>query len=618
MNPFALKFFRGFLFSALLLNPLFLPFSPKALAQGDIRKIKIIGAVSSEFKKNPLWQQEIRERIAFANQIFLKQFGLDFFLGQFEDWEPEDEKRESALLIEELRAKFAIGADEILIGFHHMSQPYGQNTLEDADTVGTAEFFRGIVVLRDPFQEMSAMQKGTVLTHELAHLFGAVHISDENQVMNAVLPAEPMAALDPDNQEIIAITRRADFQQGLRSLPPEAIDSLIRLYEKLIRKNPHSDFYYQLGNFYEIQGQKARAVSVWEEAVRYQYDNPMIHWQLGLYYYDNSRFEAAIQEIGSAVAHFILPSQKEERAQAFNLLGVAYYEKGNLEEAIVTWLKGLSSDPDNPELQGNLAAAYLRRGDVDRGITELEKLVVKYPEDTTSLSNLGVAYIRKREFEKAAQSFQAALQKMKVVPREDQRKNILMQGASEATLRGNLGAAYLDMRRYDEALEQLLAARDLEPANADNLRNLCQAYTLKGEYDKAIVEIQAALQLKRDDPVLYALLAQAYAETGKKQNAIQSAREGIRYAEAPLKASLYKNIAILYAQDQDYPAALTDLKNSLNFNWNDADTHTKLAMIQGQSGNAADAKRSLQTALRIDPHWKEAKQVLESLQTAKE
>ena len=68
-----------------------------------------------------------------------------------------------------------------------------------------------------------------------------------------------------------------------------------------------------------------------------------------------------------------------------------------MQEAIYDWLKGLSSDPDNLELQGNLAAAYLRNGDVDRAIDELLKLLAKHPDDETTLTNLGVAYLQKKE-----------------------------------------------------------------------------------------------------------------------------------------------------------------------------------------------------------------------------
>ena len=45
----------------------------------------------------------------------------------------------------------------------------------DVDTVGTAQFFRGYLVIRDPFIALGHSYLKVILLHELAHLFGAVH-----------------------------------------------------------------------------------------------------------------------------------------------------------------------------------------------------------------------------------------------------------------------------------------------------------------------------------------------------------------------------------------------------------------------------------------------------------
>lgn len=620
---------RFFLFLLLFLSAL-IPFS---YAAGS-REIRITAAVSPGFQKNPEWEKEIRDRVLFVNQIFEKTFGIHFSVYRFVTWQPQDEKRETDLLIEELRSQFSPGLDEIVVGFHKMSQPFAKDAVEDLDTIGTAQFFRGFVILRDPFNDLTTLQRQVTMAHEMAHLFGAIHVGGNNQIMNATLPAEPSMTFDADNQAIIQISSRVDFQTGITSLVGTEIDQLIQIYERLIRKNPHSDFYYELGSFYEARGLSARAVATWEEAVRYQYSNPLIHWQLGRYYYMNSRFDAAIQELGSAVAFFVLPSQKEERAMAFNFLGVAFYKKGNLEQATFNWLKGLSSDPDNLDLQGNLAGAYLESGNVDRAIAELLKLSAKYPNDSTTLSNLGAAYLQKKEYEKALAALKNSLDKMdyareqkeieeakrliqKKKPKKEAEstadKNRLMGDMPEAVIRLNLGAAYLGLGDLDPAAVELEAAKKMDPKSIETLQNLSYVYLKQKRYELAEETAKAGIELKRENPNFYPVLASAYAMMKKNKEALAAANAGLLYAPPPMRASLRKNIAVLYIQSGNIQQGLTELKNSLNDNWNDADTHVKLGYLYAQMNRPEDARRSLENALRIDPNQAEAKKALAGL-----
>ena len=575
------------------------------------REIKILAAVSSSFKQNPEWKKDIVERVLFANQIFEKQFGIHFSVKNYTAWEPQDEIRPAGLLIEELRSTQLLGGGEIVIGFHKMTKAFGGEALEDIDTVGAAEYFKGFVVIRDPFQQLLPILHKVALTHEFAHLFGAVHIAGETELMNPVAVRQPSLRLDEDNSQIIHLTRRVDFRKGLDSFDPEVIDGLIANYERLIRKNPHSDFYYQLGHFYAKRGLLSRGVSIWEEAVKYQYDNPLIHWELGAYYYQTGRYDAAIRELGSAVAYFVLPSQKKQQAATFNFLGVAYHKKGNTEQAIFNWLKGLGADPENFELQSNLAVAYLESGDLERGISELLKLLAKDPHNAMVLSNLGLAYFNKKEYQKAVDYFQKMLAQS--VLSGSTSEGQLMQGVPEAEIRLNLGAAYLGLGKFAEAMGELEKARSLEPQNAQVHRNLAQAYLEQKDYERAIKEIQEALRYKSDDPYLYAFMAQAYAQTGKRTDALQAAREGLKYAHGDLKGALHRNIAIFYAQDQKFSEAASELKLALSQNWNDPEAHAQLGVIYANTGAFEEARRSFQTALRINPKHAEAKRLLELL-----
>jgi tetratricopeptide (TPR) repeat protein len=580
------------------------------------REVKIIAAVSPSFKNNPDWKTEIRDRILFANSVFEKQFGLHFSVKEYLNWEPLDETRGTPLILEELASFFPRGSNEVVVGFHKMTKPFGPDVLEDTDTIGSAQYFRGYVILRDRVQELASTYRNVTLAHEIGHLFGAIHVPQSNDLMSPILPENPNLVIDAQNREILTLTRNVDFQKGVDSFSPETLDKLILVYEKLIHDNPRGDFYYELGSFYMKRNLPTRAVSIWEEAIRYHFDNPYIHRELGYYYYKNSRFDRAIQELGSAIAHYVLPSQSKEKANAFNFLGVAYYQKGSLEQAIFTWLKGLTADPDNLDLQGNLAVAYLESGDVDRAINELEKLLVKSPKDAMTLSNLGAAYLQKKNAQKALEYFQSAIANKENKPKADN-NNRLMPTLTDGTLHLNLGAAYLELGNPSQAISELEKSKQLEPDNYDVHRNLAQAYLKSKRYEDAIKEIETALRYKKDDPYLYAYLSQAYVETNQKPRAIEVARQGIPYAKGQLKGDFHKNIGVVYVEEKKYNEAISAFKEAVNLNWNDVKAHHYLGMTYAQAGKFEEAKRSLRTALHMEPNNLEIKKVLQSLEQQK-
>ena len=590
---------------------------PPLEAQEFSRQIQVKILASPAFKENLEWEQDVRDRITFVNDVFEPAFGINFSIHSYKNWNPEDETRETSLLIEELRSLTELGKDQVIIGFHRMLLPVKKEVLLDLDVIGTAAFFRGVIVIRDPYFNLQEEQYQMAMTHEFSHLFGAVHAAGENQLMSPAVANQVIKTIDPANSEIIRMAREVDFRKGVDSLSNPSLDGLIRIYESMIRDNPHRDFYHQLGLFYKKRGLIARAVKTWEEAIRFQYDHPMIHFELGSFYYTQSNYDNAIRELGSAVAHFILPSQKKNRATAFNFLGVAYYQKGNLDQAIFNWLKGLSADPDNPELQGNLAAAYLQKGELDRGIFELEKLLAKEPHNATTLSNLGAALMRKgEEIPRAIELFEKALTQESKGSKE-RSKGELTQTVSEAFIRMNLGAAYLRQNKIPEAIRELERSRTLNSDVYSTRYNLGQAYLRAGRNEQAIKEIQNALRYKKDDPFLYGYLAQAFAATGNDAEAERVSHEGLKYAKGDLRARFHQNLAFSMAKKGKTLDAIAQLKMAINEKWKDPISHTNLGKLYANRGSYDEARRSFKTALRIDPAHKEAKEALNRLEQMK-
>lgn len=591
---------------------LFLFAAGSAWAQTPAREIRVVAAVSSEFKKNPDWKKDIQQRVAHANKVFEQTFGLHFSVDRYLPWDPADETRGMPILVEELK-KFSLpSGSHVVVGFHRLSKALNSEKLEDIETVGTAQFFNGYVAIRDPQADLAEDDKKIILVHEIAHLFGAVHIDGKSAIMNAALPPLPENQLDPENRQILLQTRGVDFAKGVDSLPSETLDRLISIYEKLIRRNPHSDFYYQLGEFYRKRGLEARAVAVWEEALRYHYDNPRIHYELGVFYYKAGRYDQAVQELGSAIAHYVLDSQKKQKANVLSLLGAAYFEKGHDDQAVYAWLQGLTLDSENRDLQANLAAAYLKKGDVDRAMTELEKLHTKYPDDAAILSNLGAVAFQKKDYDKAVYYFSESLAKN---PEPSKDKKDYLFSIPKWSLHLDLGAAYGQKGDWLQAQRQFEKAKLLEPKNEVILRSLGRVYVMQKQYKPAIAELDAALRLRADNPETHALLAQAYAESGNAPQALTAAAQAVRYSsDNVFKSALHKNMGLIYARDNNYIKALEELKIASSLNWSDSDLHYNLGVVYLNRQDVESAKRSFKTALSLKPGFQPAKDALASLE----
>ena len=151
----------------------------------------------------------------------------------YEFWDPQDETREAAILMEELKNQFPPGKDSIVMGFHRMSQPYKQRAIEDFDTVGSARFFRGLAIIRDPHQGLSKKHRNVVVAHEMGHLFGAVHVPGNNAIMRAALPLNPAQFFDDSNRRIVNTTRNVDFTRGVDSLAKQDLSDLIQIQSSL-------------------------------------------------------------------------------------------------------------------------------------------------------------------------------------------------------------------------------------------------------------------------------------------------------------------------------------------------------------------------------------------------
>ena len=181
------------------------------------------------------------------------------------------------------------------------------------------------------------------------------------------------------------------LRQGLERLPADYeifvayVSALLEAgrYDQVIgtvqaREDPRQEVdpevWNALGVAHSNTGKLDEAVKSYEKALAIDPDFPKALTNLGtvyLVFYSRSRegrwLEQSLERFRKALA--LDPGS----AAAWNGVGAAHRQAGDLDEAISAWEKSLESDPEFGNALYNLGLAYLEKGDKTRALASLEK-----------------------------------------------------------------------------------------------------------------------------------------------------------------------------------------------------------------------------------------------------
>jgi Flp pilus assembly protein TadD len=139
--------------------------------------------------------------------------------------------------------------------------------------------------------------------------------------------------------------------------------------------------------------------SLWKDAAQKSPHKSRPHHGLGLAYDDKGMLDEAITELKQSLA--IKPNQ----ANAHSNLGAAYDKKGMFDEAIFEYKKALAIKPNSAEVHNNLGLTYENKGMFDEAIFEYKKALTIKPNDAKAHSNLGIVYRKKNRLDEAISEF---------------------------------------------------------------------------------------------------------------------------------------------------------------------------------------------------------------------
>jgi Tfp pilus assembly protein PilF len=146
----------------------------------------------------------------------------------------------------------------------------------------------------------------------------------------------------------------------------------------------------------------------------------------------------------------------ENNYHAHRNLGVVFYEKGQVDEAISQFQAAVRVRPYFPEAYDHLGIAFDKKGQLDEAIRQLQEAIRLDPDYTDAHYNLGVAFYQQGRTGEAIRQFQEAI---RLEP-------------DHAEAHNNLGTALGLKGQMDEAIRQFQEALRLKPDYADARRNL--------------------------------------------------------------------------------------------------------------------------------------------------
>jgi Flp pilus assembly protein TadD len=167
------------------------------------------------------------------------------------------------------------------------------------------------------------------------------------------------------------------------------------------------------------------------------------------------------------------------KARPYNNLGVAYYLRGNLEDAIEQYRNSIALDPGYANPHYNLGIALGQKHDFEQAMSHLQTAIELEPRNYHAHNNLGVALSLAGRFNEAIDHFKQAIR--------------LKPDYAEAF--NNLGISYRRMGEIDKAVHNFQEAIRLDPNHAEAHNNLGYAYSLQGKNEAARQHYQRALEI---------------------------------------------------------------------------------------------------------------------------
>jgi tetratricopeptide (TPR) repeat protein len=232
-------------------------------------------------------------------------------------------------------------------------------------------------------------------------------------------------------------------------------------------------------------------------------------------------------------------------ALAYQLLGAALFDRGELNGAAAEFRKALKIRPDFHNAQMALAITLTRQGKLEEACGHFKSALQHQPDDAEGQFNFANALQRLGRSEESIAHYEAALKR---------EPNL-------AEAQNNLGIALATQGKTDEAIAHYKAALRSRPDYAEAYNNLANALVSAGRLEEALTNYLAAIERKPQYPKAENSLGCTLAMLDREAQALEHFDAAIRMA--PDYADAHFNLAGALARDGQNQAALEQFEEAL-------------------------------------------------------
>ena len=369
---------------ASLLLAVVLGTSPPLHAQpAELRTVTIRLAADDTYRAQPNWEANLRATVATVSAIYERNFQIRFVILDVVPWTAGTLTAETNLL-EKLTNDIALGQAEVVVAFVNQCERF---------TYGQTRLFGRFIRVMTGCYEITTVKDwappDAVLSHELAHVFGAFHPA-RNTV--SVMLGGPADKFDDQATRVIRLMRTHDFSRGVLGVDQEKRRIWSAIYAEGHARdepNPLAKAIAYEGWSMLRGGRMSEGEAAFREAIKLDPSFAMPHVGLGILYEARGQFEAAARELRAA---------KEldfQQVDARTELGFVLFLLGRNEEALWEFREVLRVDPRLARASGGLGVTLVRLGKVDEAISAYDEALRLAPSNAYALYGRGLAKRKK-------------------------------------------------------------------------------------------------------------------------------------------------------------------------------------------------------------------------------
>lgn len=297
--------------------------------------------------------------------------------------------------------------------------------------------------------------------------------------------------------------------------------------------------------------------------------------------------------------------EHKDNSDAIKGVGLAYFEKGDLDKSLEYLQQSLTILAYQPEIQSKIAWIYNKKADFKKAIEEFERAKKLNPYLAEPYKGLGWSYLAVEDYKKAKENF---IQGIKIYPGylvDEQFKEVLKKRKDWRDIYKILGWSYYNYGLYTRAREEFESASKELGDDPEILRGTGYVLYKLGDYDKAINSFRKSLKLDPKLPPVdeyvqipgtkatYLIKSDAQSSLGwalyqkeKYKEAVKQFQEVI--SRHPNWIDAHDGLGWTYFMMKDYENAGKAFREGLTFNPSYADMLNGLAAINqakfGKSG----------------------------------